>query len=637
VLAAMTNFQSVGMPPINPQEQAMAYNRQGIALAHQGRFAEAEEHFRYAHYLWPSAGDVCNNLANVLMFQNKLDEAIASYEQALRFLPGDPDLFNNLGHVLMKQGKVEEGINRCKNAVRLRPAFAEAHNNLGIGHEWQGQWEDAEACYRRAIELKPDFPDAWNNLGNANRHYRRLAEAVKCYRQALSIRPDFPDAERNLGLVLESLSDWAAAETCYRNLLHRHPDYVDGWNNLGNVFRQEGHLDYAVECYQRAVDMRPEYPELGLSSDSNVSWGAAETCLRRLIERRPQSPEAWNSLAAVLRQRLNFDEAVRCYHKALSLQPDFKRAHKNLGMTLLVLGRFEHAWAEYEWRWQCPPFKPRPFTEPLWDGSPLNGRTILLHAEQGLGDAIQFVRYAALVKQRGGKVVVECSSALIPLLSTCRAVDRCIASESMLPHFDTHAPLLSLPSIMNTTLATIPADVPYLFADPKLKERWRKEIGTDGGLKIGIAWQGNPRHPNDWQRSVALTRFAPLAKFRRVKLHSLQIGMGSDQLTESTDRFPIVDLGNRFQNFADTAAVLVNLDLVITVDSAVAHCAGALGVPVWVLLPAVPDWRWLLNREDSPWYPTMRLFRQSQSDSWDAVFDRLLAAVIEKTDALEGQ
>ncbi len=280
-----------------------------------------------------------------------------------------------------------------------------------------------------------------------------------------------------------------------------------------------------------------------------------------------------------------------------------------------------------KWRWQTREAVSPPFSRAPWDGSSLAGRTILLHTEQGLGDTIQFVRYASLVKERGGTVLLRCTRALQSLLGSARGIDRLIPEESPLPVFDFDAPLLSLPSVFGTSLATVPAEIPYLFADPDLIEHWRRELDRYPGFRIGVVWQGNPKHKNDCRRSFPLTHFAPVAGLRGVRLFSLQIGPGHEQLSRLDDRFSIVDLGSgrgeAADSFMDTAAVMKNLDLVISVDSAVAHLAGALGVPVWVALPFAPDWRWLLEREDSPWYPTMRLFRQSRPGDWAGVFERI--------------
>jgi hypothetical protein len=258
----------------------------------------------------------------------------------------------------------------------------------------------------------------------------------------------------------------------------------------------------------------------------------------------------------------------------------------------------------------------------LWDGSDLHGRTILLWTEQGLGDSIQFVRYAPLVAARGGRVLLHVPESLAALLAACPGVGRVVTEDEPLPDFDCHAPLMSLPLLLGTTLESIPAAVPYLSADPARIERWRRELDGVAGLKVGVAWQGNPAHKKDRQRSFPLTRFEPIARISGVRLFSLQKGFGAEQL-EGGVSFPITELGSRLLDLTDTAAVLANLDLLICPDTSPAHLAGALGVPVWVALPFACDWRWLADREDSPWYPTLRLYRQERQGDWDPVFERI--------------
>ncbi len=287
-------------------------------------------------------------------------------------------------------------------------------------------------------------------------------------------------------------------------------------------------------------------------------------------------------------------------------------------------------WPEYEWRWRRQDASPPALTQPLWDGSSLQGKSILLYPEQGLGDTLQFIRYAPLVKQTGATVIVQCQPPLLRLLATCAGIDRLLPEGADLPPFDVQAPLLSLPRILRTTLASIPANIPYLSADPDLRARWRQSLSGVADFKVGIAWQGNPGHKRDRQRSVPLAAFAPLAEAPGVRLVSLQKGPGHEQLTELAERLRVLDLTDELEDFADTAALLSNLDLVITVDTAVAHLAGAMGIPVWVALPIVPDWRWLLERQDSPWYPTMRLFRQTAWGDWAGVFERLTGALGQK-------
>jgi hypothetical protein len=295
----------------------------------------------------------------------------------------------------------------------------------------------------------------------------------------------------------------------------------------------------------------------------------------------------------------------------------------------LQSGQFEEGWKEYEWRWKRKQAVKRAFRHPRWDGSALEARTILLWCEQGLGDAIQFVRYAPLAKARGGSVVLECPPFMVPLFSTCAGIDALVAEGSALPDYNVQAPLMSLPMLLGTTLETVPAETPYLHADLERVEKWRSRLEGGGGFKIGVVWQGNPRHPWDRWRSFPLACLAPLAAFEGVRLVSLQKGPGVEQVKAFKGRFPVEELGDGLDAeggaFLDTAAVMMGLDLVVTADTAEAHLAGALGVRVWVALSGMADWQWMVAREDTPWYPTMRLFRQATLGDWRGLFDRMAA------------
>jgi hypothetical protein len=320
-------------------------------------------------------------------------------------------------------------------------------------------------------------------------------------------------------------------------------------------------------------------------------------------------------------------EALSGYELSLWHDPDSATAHWNRALTWLQAGNYERGWPEYEWRWRRKRSRPREFARPRWEGGPLGGRTVLLRCEQGLGDAIQFVRYAPLVRERGGPVVLECPRRLLSLFSRCEGIDRLVAEGDPLPAFDVQAPLMSLPALLGTTLATVPARVPYLSADPALVEQWGARVAPLPGFRVGITWQGNPRHKWDAHRSIRLASFASLARLEGIHLVSLQREHGTEQLRSLAGRFSVTDLAREPAaspgDFAETAALLEHLDLVVTVDTATAHLAGALGVPVWVALSTISDWRWLLDRDDSPWYPTMRLFRQRRQGDWDDVFARM--------------
>ncbi len=328
--------------------------------------------------------------------------------------------------------------------------------------------------------------------------------------------------------------------------------------------------------------------------------------------------------------RLNrFDEAALCYARAIELKPNYADAHMGKGLMALLRGKLVEAWPDYEWRRKLAG-RSVPWPNLCWTGDSLSGRTILLHSEQGHGDSLQFIRYAKLVKQQGGTVIVQCQKSLTRLFATCAGVDQVLAKGEPTPPFDVHASLMSLPAIFRTSLETIPADIPYLSAEPQLAAQWRDELAEEPALKVGIAWQGSPTSVADRARSFPLEHFAGVAAMRGVQLYILQNGTGREQLPEFAGRFPVVDAGPRLGDFYSTAALVCNLDLVITCDSAPAHLAGALGMPVWVALPFQPDWRWMLERTDSPWYPTLRLFRQEQPGDWHGVFRRIEQALADR-------
>jgi tetratricopeptide (TPR) repeat protein len=536
-------------------------------------------------------------LANVYKQRGGRAEAITRYRRTLELVPDQREALLSLGVLLAEQGQVEEAISHWQRLLHLRPDHAQAHHNLGVAQAQQGKLERAAESLRRALELKPDYADACFNLGNVLVQQRKRADAVAVYERALELRPDYPDAYNNLGLNLTELRRPGEAAVLLRQAVRLRPTSAEAHNNLGLALADLGRFSEAETCYHEALRLNARYTE------------------------------AHVNLASAYKEQGRLPEALASYRVALWTDPHSVGAHWNRSLAWLAAGDFEHGWPEYEWRWRRKETPARPLPRPRWDGSPLGGRTILIYMEQGLGDMIQFIRYTELVKDRGGTLVVECPSFLLPLFSRCRGIDRLVAEGTPLPDFDIQAPLLSLPGLLGTTLATIPARVPYLSPDPGLVERWRDKLRGIDGFKIGITWQGNPHHRWDHYRSFPLREFAPLARLPGVRLISLQKGTGTEQLHAPDLGFQITELDSEQDasrvSFMDSAAIMKNLDLVIAVDSSLAHLAGALAVPVWVPLPAVPDWRWMFGREDSPWYPTMRLFRQRKLGSWKPVFQRM--------------
>jgi hypothetical protein len=341
------------------------------------------------------------------------------------------------------------------------------------------------------------------------------------------------------------------------------------------------------------------------------------------LERQGGSVEAHIDLGLTYRQLRRLDESVALLRRAVGLWPNHSTAHFNLGLALLEKGEFEEGFREYEWRWGLAEFasRRRTFLQPEWDGSELGGRTILLYTEQGLGTSVQFARYASLVADRGGGVIVQCPARLANLLKTVPGVWRVVSGSESVPNFDVHAPLVSLPRLFGTTLNSVPAHFPYVSVDKARLAAFDRCLGQVTGFKVGLVWRGNPKP--DPARSCALSEFAPLRRVEGVMFYSLQIGEGAEEAGRPPAGMRLVDLCALQKDFADTAAAISRLDLVISVDTSVAHVAGAMGKPVWTLLPYLSDWRWMVDREDTPWYPTMRLFRQTRQGEWGAVFERV--------------
>jgi tetratricopeptide (TPR) repeat protein len=651
---------------------ARALVDRGVQHAEASQLEEAVSLFRRALRYEPDLPEAYNNLGNALRGLGRLDEAIANLERAISLAPDYPEARHNLGIVLARLRRHEEAISQFQEAIDRQPDFALAWTSLGLSQAELRRHADAEASFRRALEIEPRNPrvlnnlgnvlsdqgrrsdavaelrraididprcvDAHNNLGNALRELGQHDEAIASFERAIAIRPEFPEAHNNLGIAWAGKGDYERAVACYREALRIWPEYPAAHNNLGIALGHQKQFADSIASYRRALELKPDYAEaynnLGIALSQDGEHEEAVSCFRRALELKPEYAEAFSNLGITLTELGQLDEALASYNEALRLKPNYPDAYMNRALAFLVRGDFERGWHEYESRWKCKDFKPRNFKKPQWKGEPLEGRRILLHAEQGFGDTFQFVRYARLVKEeRGGTVIVWCPKPLVPLVSQCPYVEEVTIEGDKLPDFDCHLPLLSLPNIFGTTLDAVPRDTPYLFAKPELVEKWRDELSYIDAFKIGINWQGNPRYRGDRHRSIPLEQFAPLASIPGVRLISLQKGLGTEQIAKASEKLSLTELGahrdERAGAFMDTAAILMNLDLVISSDTSLVHLAGGLGVPVWLALPWAADWRWLLNRDDSPWYPTMRLFRQHELGKWEEVFDRMAAEVWE--------
>jgi len=610
---------------------ADAHNDLGIVLSQLGRLDAAIGAYSEAVRLRPEFADAHNNLGNALRNTGRLDEAVASFRTALRIRPGYPEAHNNLAIALRNQGKLDEAIAAYHQALAARPTYAEAHNNLGFALSCCGRLEAAVECYRQAVRLRPDYFEAYFNLANALADMGRLHEAEDAYRRSLAIKPDDPLIRKNLGIALtrQNKVDEAVAE--FKTALEVHPRFHEAYNDLAIAYSRQGRYPEAIDAYRQALSIKPDYAEvynnLGNAMRNTGQFDESIECYRTAIEIRSDYADAHNNLGIAYAEAARFDEAVASYSECIRLHPNHVDAHMNRALTWLRKGDYAQGWAEYEWRWKKRSLTNRPLTEPLWNGFPLKGRRILLITEQGFGDSIQFVRYCPVLKAQGATVILECPERLVKLLSRCPGIDHLVAQGQPLPPYDVYAPLLTIPGLVGTSPESAPAAVPYLHMEPDLVERWRSELAGIEGFKVGINWQGNPEYAGDRHRSIPLKHFEALARIPGVRLISLQKNHGVEQLKEHGDRLGIIDLGAKLDlgdnPFLDTAAAMLNLDLFITSDTAVVHLAGALGVPTWMALSTAADWRWMTGRDDNPWYPKLRLFRQDDFMVWEPVFSRI--------------
>ena len=578
--------------------------------------------------------DSPDELATALM-HHKAGRHRQAEEICRRILAGDPTHAGSwqlLGVLELERRHYDAAVEHLSRAIEADPNDAAAHANLGLAQQGLARLDEAAACYRRALAIQPHYAATHNNLGNILKLQGKWDEAVACYRRAIEIRAGYVDPYYNLGMTLRVQGRPEEAIACYQQALALKPDHAGVLNSLGNVFKEQGRLEEAASSYHRALQADPNYHQahynLGLTLRAQNRPEEAVASYRRALQIKPDYAQAHNNLGNTLRVLGQLDEAAESCRQAIALRPDYAQAHRNLAIALLLQGDLAAGWPEYEWRLRCNDAAVSAQCQPLWDGSPLDGRTIMLFSEQGMGDVLQFIRYAAVLRRLGGTVLLDCPVPLVGLLQTCPDIEQLIPRGQPLPHFDVACPLLSLPAVLQTTLDTIPADVPYLHADQALVERWVQELGSSG-FQVGIAWQGNRDYPEDQWRSIPLAQFQPLAEIAGVKLISLQKGPGAEQV-RSVD-FPVTDISDRLDEeagpFMDTAAIMKHVDLVVTCDTAIGHLAGALGVATWLAVPAVPDWRWLLQGEGSVWYPSLRLFRQKERGDWSSVFGEMAQAL----------
>lgn len=548
-----------------------------VAHAHHtaGRTAEAEGLYQQVLIAQPNHAGALNRLGVLLLQTGRADAAVVRLRRASEIDPSSAMVLSNLGAALRQTSDFDGALNVLQQAVKLDPTLAMAHMNLASALLDLNQPSEALVAIEKSLSLDPQSADAHNNRGNALKALARWDEAIETYHIALSLSPELAAAHSNLGVALMEMNDLPTAIAHYRKAIELDPNYAEAFGNLANALAASGDLEAALLAAAHGVNLSP----------NNV------------------------------------------------------HGHWNLAVVLLSRGDYIAGWDEYEWRFRSRGDSTLSrFIMPRWDGQDLTDKTIILHAEQGFGDAIQFVRYVPMVAELGGRVILECHPELVTLFETVDGAAQVIARGEPLPFADYQCPLMSLGRVFGTTLLSIPADGPYLFlAKPGSSEYLRDRRAER--LKIGFVWAGNPKHSNDARRSVPFEMLAPILQME-AEFISLQRDEHDISETEPGHPRPgLTNTGPRTArlcstaangDFLQTAKVVASLDLIITVDTAVAHLAGALGVETWIMLPARPDWRWLTDRTDSPWYPTARLFRQTVRDDWTDVIARVSATLAER-------
>lgn len=620
-------------PSPAPLEQAYAL---ALQLYQSGALAETKEACQWIIQADPQHAEALLLLGTCLWSKGAAAQAVSFYDRALAVKPNLTEAHFNRGLALRALGHAVEALASYDSAIALNPRWEDAHfNKANLLLDDLAAPVEALAAFDMAISAQPNFLFAHCNRGNALQELGRFDDALDAYRRAAEISPQYADAYFNEGELLQKLGNNSDARECYRKTLAIQPNHDLALNNLGMIAWLQEETSAALAYFDAAIAAAPSnaraHNNRGVALKALDRLDEAYESYTRAVEIDPRYADAFCNRGQLSQAMLRFDEARRDYHKALSIRPDYPECHWNEALCLLVNGDLPKGWDQYEWRWQLPAHRGLMPAVPAWTGNrSIEGKTVLAWREQGFGDTLQFCRYVSLLAERGARVVLEVQAALVPLLQSLPGVERVIASGSERPVFDEHCPLLSLPRAFNTDLASVPASIPYVACPAAKRAQWAQHLGEKvGGLRIGVAWSGSSTHTGDKWRSIALQMLRPWMAIKGASFYSLQADVREADWQALSD-LPIQHFDGALNDFSDTAALIEAMDLVISVDTSVAHLAGAMGKPVWILLPHFPDWRWLLGREDSPWYPTARLFRQERRGDWMPVIDRVSQSLRER-------
>lgn len=558
----------------------------------------------------------------------ELDQAATIYQHVLDTDERQWEARYYLGTLQLQRGDLDQSIRSFLQVVQLQPELPDVHNNLGVAYHAAGKWQEAGQSFEQASRLNPHYERAYFNLGSLFESQGVFSEAVKCYQKAHELTPANLETYQKLADTLKSAGEWSRAEAIYRELLVATPGDFDLSMKLAYVLVLQRQYQEAIVLYESMLKISPDHYQILVSlsyvQEAIGNIDAAVEAAERSIQVAPTQPEGYNNLGNALKLKHELEKASENFRKAISLRPDFAMAEFNLATTRLLQGNLQDGWRGFERRTDIDASPRQQYPGQQWQGEPLTGKSICLWCEQGFGDTLLFLRFAIELKKRGAtRVLVLCQSELAELLKLVPELDQILVAGDPQPECDYQCALLSVPYYLETTLETIPTAVPFLKPSAERQQYWAHVLSELPGTKVGLNWCGNPSFPKNELRSIPLQAFLPLGKQEGIQLISLQQVNGLEQIEPLKSEWNLWQPGAEYQtasgSFSETAALIQNLDLVITSDTAMAHLAGSLGIPVWILVSYLPEWRWLLERSDSPWYPTAQLFRQAELGDWEPV------------------
>ncbi|HIN30997.1 TPA: tetratricopeptide repeat protein, partial [Candidatus Poribacteria bacterium] len=626
----------------NPRN-ADALHLLGVVAYQVGRHEIAVNLITHAIEIDPQQVEAYNNLGIVFKEQKKLEKSIQTYHKAIEINPDHAEAHYNLGNAYQEQGKSEKSIQAYHKAIKIQPDYAEVYNNLGIVFKEQGKSEKSIQAYHKAIEIKPNYAEVYNNLGIVFKEQGKLEKSIQAYHKAIEIKPNYAEAYNNLGNAYQGQGKSEKSIQAYHKAIEIKPNYMQVYNNMGNAYQEQGELELAIQAYHKAIKIQPThieaYNNMGNAYQEQGELKPAIQAYHKAIKIQPSSAEAHNNLGNAYQEQGELKPAIQAYHKAIKIQPNFAEAHNNLGQILLLLGNFHQGWEEYEWRWQCrnSPAGERNFPQPLWNGSNLHGKSLLVWTEQGIGDEIMFANLLDSLKKIGTNIIVECEKRLVPFFQRSFPEIQFAPRENppnsrlLNSDIDYQIPIGSLGQWLRTDEDSFKQNrQSYLTTCAEKSEQIQKRYQSlaDDNILVGISWKSiGIKQRQTLSKSTALKDWTSILSQRDCHFINLQYGDTEPEL----EQFQAVT-GLRIyhdqeidplQNLDDFAAQVSALDLVISTSNTTAHIAGALGKRVWTLLPYMPDWRWMLNRNDTLWYPCMRLFRQHTIGDWNDVFQRV--------------